>query len=398
MPRSSPSLFLNAAPVITGDGKFFVLCRVFFGMDVTLGLDPWLAAAPPLETDMFVEYTQNDLIDINGKLKLGPAAAALKNHAGDFSVINGVFMSQVDNGHPASMTLITKTSHNQLSPCLPVEMALACPESDFGVLSNTSLDMGTKVATSSNLRDLAQIQNKFDVSTLLSALFGSDPSKTPYMTSVRKVVASRDSVQAFIKNLGSMGPDPKDIHVTAAAFMTEMSCFAQLDFTNFQLDTHSGHPGTHLAQQTKAWNAIDELFTLFKKTEYGAKGESLFDYTTFMVVSEFSRTPALNPAKGKDHNPMTNSVLLAGRGVVGGQAVGASRLVTAQESLNKASYHIAYPINYATGEVQYTRTKESQMIFPENVGQTVATIMGVDRTVFNSIPANTLPLSRLIKT
>jgi uncharacterized protein (DUF1501 family) len=46
-----------------------------------------------------------------------------------------------------------------------------------------------------------------------------------------------------------------------------------------------------------------------------------------VVISEFARTPALNGARGKDHNPMTNSVLFAGHGIQKGKTVRASLLI-----------------------------------------------------------------------
>jgi uncharacterized protein (DUF1501 family) len=179
----------------------------------------------------------------------------------------------------------------------------------------------------------------------------------------------------------------------AAAFMTEVAFYAQAEIF-FNLDTHASHPGNHLKEQTKAWTKVDEIFSFFKTVPYGPG--SLFDQTTFMVVSEFSRTPALNGANGKDHNPLTNSVLLAGRGIKGGRTVGASRLVTAAQSPTGSSYHIAYPIDFATCQVQYQRTPAAQMIFPEHIAQTVATLMGVDKNLFQSVPPNTAVLSRLL--
>src|SRR5262249_2970792 len=153
----------------------------------------------------------------------------------------------------------------------------------------------------------------------------------------------------------------------------------------------------HKAEQTKAWGEVDDLFAFFKSVPYGSGGTSLFDHTTFLVVSEFSRTPALNGANGKDHNPLTNSALVAGRGIQGGRTVGASRLVTAAQSPTASSYHIAYPIDFSTGAVQYQRTPTAQMIFPDHVAQTIATAMGVDRNLFHSVPADLPSLTRLLK-
>lgn len=95
------------------------------------------------------------------------------------------------------------------------------------------------------------------------------------------------------------------------------------------------------------------------------------DYTTFMVVTEFSRTPYLNGAKGKDHNPDTNSVLIAGKGVVGGKTFGASKVIPAKKSLTGAALHIATAYDSRTG-LPAEGPHGAKFIFPENVIKTVA--------------------------
>jgi len=389
-----------ANPAIVNDGKFLVLIRAIGGMDVTLGLDPWTDAANlPLKTDMFVEYNPADLKAVNATMKIGPSAEGLLTHAGDFSIINGVFMSSVDNGHDASLTYISAGSATNTAPTLPVEVARSTVEGDFGVLFNLNLSMGDRVVPASSLSELLELPSRTDLTSILQGLTSGGGSGH-YFDAVRRVIASNGSTKQFIQHLLSFGPveSLNNNHVLAASFMANVSSCAQLDLTSINLDTHANHAGTHLAQQKIVWEQVGVLFKLFKQTPYGSNGESLFDRTTFMVVSDFARTPALNAAGGKDHNPMTNSVLLAGRGVKGGLVVGASKLVKAAESPTGASYHIGYPIDYATGEVQFSRTPQSEMIFPENVAETVAAIMDVDRAIFRSLPVGTKTLNALIKT
>lgn len=364
-------------------------------MDVTLGLDPWTAPDHPLASDMFIEYRQEELVQVGG-IFLGPSCAPLKAHAGDFSVVNGVFMSQVDNGHTASLDYICAGSTNSTAPTLPVEIARATTEGAFGVLTDRTLSLGDRVVSSSMIEDLKELPKRLDLTSLLEKI-AAPGGRTAFASAIARVLASGAETKSFIQNLQSFGAPEAltDAQVLAAAFMSDVASSAQLEVSLGQLDTHANHVGTHKTEQTNVWTKVAELFQLFKNTAYGSG--SLFDHTTFMVVSEFARTPALNGAGGKDHNPMTNSVLLAGRGIVGGQVIGASRLVTAAESSTGESYHIAYPIDYATCEVQRSRTPQARMIFPENVGQTVATVLGVDWNAFHSFPKETLPLSALIR-
>lgn len=400
-----PFLGTSSKPAVaqtagTPNGNFFLLVRGIGGWDVTLGLDPWTDAANlPLPSDMFVEYNPAGLLQISPKMKVGPSAEILKNYAGEFSIINGVFESQVDNGHGASLTYISSGSTAPTVPNLPIELARSTFEGDFGVLFNGRLEMGDRVVINSSVNELKALPTRTDMIPLLQSLISGGGSGY-YFEALKKVVMSGASVQVFIKNLLSLAPSGwTDNQIVAAAFMSDVASCAQLDVfpPGIGFDTHAGHAGQHMAAQRQFWEGIDKLFTLFKKTPYGTNGGSLFDHTTFMVTSEFSRTPALNASGGKDHNPMTNSVLLAGRGVKGGQVVGGSRLVKATESPEGFSYHIAYPIDYATFEVQTSRTPEAKMIFPENVIETVATIMKVDRNIFRSTPPGTLPLLPLVK-
>ncbi len=391
IPASARIAAVPPAPI----GKFFVLIRAFGGMDVTLGLDPWTAPALPLATDMFIEYRPDEVLSAGG-VRLGPAGAPLLAHAGDFSVVNGVFMSQVDNGHIASLDYICAGSTAGTAPSLPVEIARSTTEGAFGVLADRTLALGDRVVPNSMLEDLKELPKRVDLSALLEKI-AAPGSRTAFASAIARVLSSGAETRAFIRNMQSFGPAEAltDAQVLAAAFMSDVASCAQIEVSSGQLDTHANHVGTHKTQQTDVWTKVAELFQLFKNTKYGPG--SLFDHTTFLVVSEFARTPALNGAGGKDHNPLTNSVLLAGRGIKGGQVIGASRLVTAAESPTGDSYHIAYPIDYATCEVQRSRTPEARMIFPENVAQTVALAMSVDWNIFHSFPKETLPLGILLK-
>src|SRR4051812_18946565 len=74
-------------PFLAAKKRFFVQVRVFNGWDVTLGLDPKVHANGSTQDDMFIEYAPGDILDASG-VKLGPAAASMMKHKGDFSVVN----------------------------------------------------------------------------------------------------------------------------------------------------------------------------------------------------------------------------------------------------------------------------------------------------------------------
>jgi hypothetical protein len=87
---------------------------------------------------------------------------------------------------------------------------------------------------------------------------------------------------------------------------------------------------------TDLGTALAQIFDLLKSTMYTAPtGEQIpfIDVTTVVISTEFSRTQRSQSDStssvgmiGTDHNPLTNSVILAGKGVRGGLVVGESDL------------------------------------------------------------------------
>lgn len=109
---------------------------------------------------------------------------------------------------------------------------------------------------------------------------------------------------------------------------------------NGTLDTHS--PGGAQSSPRLVGDMlgrIAEVLSTFANTPYD-DDRSLLDVTTVVACSEFARTmrqpgqPIDNT--GTDHNSLTNTVLLAGKGIHGGRVVGASDYRTPDEVLSGA--------------------------------------------------------------
>jgi len=107
------------------------------------------------------------------------------------------------------------------------------------------------------------------------------------------------------------------------------------------LDTHDGNS----AKKTPATMTVlmDELAGIFQHLEETPfdDSRSLFDVTTVLVSSEFGRTARQGwgdiSESGTDHNPLTNSFIIAGKGIKGGQVVGQSDLQDISEFEGSAS-------------------------------------------------------------
>ncbi len=90
------------------------------------------------------------------------------------------------------------------------------------------------------------------------------------------------------------------------------------------LDTHFSNWRTDNGPaQQRGFQVVATLAADLASREYRDTGESWLDRTTICVYSEFSRTPLLNGAGGRDHH-LTNSCLLLGGGLPGGKVIGAS--------------------------------------------------------------------------
>ncbi|MEY4578045.1 MAG: hypothetical protein RL701_2748, partial [Pseudomonadota bacterium] len=136
------------------------------------------------------------------------------------------------------------------------------------------------------------------------------------------------------------------------------------------LDTHFGTQVTHATNQRSGWNAIADLVDDLRKSPHPSGGTFL-DHTTMLAFSEFSRTPLINSAGGRDHH-ISSSALLIGAGIKHNQAFGA-----------------AGDINMAPGVVdRKTGQPDSKgtNILPEDVIATVLASAGVDYAITRTSP------------
>jgi hypothetical protein len=92
-----------------------------------------------------------------------------------------------------------------------------------------------------------------------------------------------------------------------------------------QLDTHDQSWATdHPVRLYEGFTALARLITRLKTTE-APGGGALWDKTTLVCFSEFTRTPRLNERSGRDHH-LGNCALVAGAGLKGGRRRGLERL------------------------------------------------------------------------
>lgn len=127
--------------------------------------------------------------------------------------------------------------------------------------------------------------------------------------------------KAALRKLYGLKPEGKDDTKASAASRAALAATAlkrgvsqcvSLNITG-GLDTHFGTQLVHAQNQRAGWNALADMVTDLRSTPHPAGGHFM-DHTTVLIFSEFSRTPLINAAGGRDHH-LTNSCMLLGAGI-----------------------------------------------------------------------------------
>ena len=131
------------------------------------------------------------------------------------------------------------------------------------------------------------------------------------------------------------------------------------------LDTHFGTQISQATNQRNGWNAVADLIDDLRKSPHPAGGTFL-DHTTLLAFSEFSRTPLLNGAGGRDHH-ISSSALLAGAGIRHNLVFGRAGDINMAPGL----------VDHATGQPN----PKGKNILPEHVIATVLASAGLDYAI-----------------
>ncbi len=376
--------------------KYVVMITVDGGWDTTLATDPWIQQRPS-EKEIFVEYRHDELLRFGNGL-LGPSLKPLEPYFSKMSVVNGLFLSSTDLGHPLQSYSQTGNGQGDLAS-LPAEWAIASQETSLGTFTNSSVRTGGK---SIFTFDMTKISKGKIASTIP---FKMDQKFQTELHSARETIMKLspnmndfNAMTAQYSNSESLRPG----QIVAAAFKQGLSNSA--DFTHsiltsenqgLNIDSHAAHEKSHLEALTAIFagvkNFMDDLAAV--PTE---DSTSILDHTTILVVSDFTRTPALNSTKGKDHNPQTNSMIVIGPQIRSEQIIGASRLFTQKESPTGTPMLVAMPLDKQT--LQPTKSRENAfMLRPENVIATVYSSLGINPASISQGFQKTAILKNLLK-
>ena len=285
----------------------------------------------------------------------------LKSLKDYFTVINGVLMSGLDGHDQNTNFLMTGNSFggDSFVPLLnsagQVE-PLDCIQSGSFNSSLTNLaatvpltrETGAKLINSlktGSVMDLNDPTTKF----ILSRMKANGDADTGRFAegSQNMLGAIQKSPQlADLLRKVNITPSPDEftgfLQLAGEFFKNGISKAAIISFNDdFQYyDTHDPeHAKNQPEQFKKLVQYISTVFTFLKNTSYDSQ-KSFLDVTTVMISSEFTRTMKQSgkpiDQTGTDHNPLTNSIIIGGKGIKGGQVIGSSDWQTFDAELSLA--------------------------------------------------------------
>lgn len=386
-----------AATSPSGKPQFFILLRQFGGWDTTLSMDPWTASVRPDEQDLFLEYRPEELLKFNNSF-VGPALKPLQDYFNNMTIVNGIFMTANDGGHDsASLYAMTGNGQGDLG-VLPLELEGRLFRSEFGTMATSAPYQGNRNQTIWDVNEVVNRGSVGDAELLMD--FGD---KQTELSQARKAILSNGArIQLFNKYLKAYGANNyTQAQAISAGFRSGLSSSAFIEVGSGALDTHSGHERAHLESLTKNFDDTKTLLDTLKKSPgVGAnlsvdESTTLLDQTTIMMVSEFTRTPALNGSKGKDHNPQANSAIIIGPGFKGGM-IGASTVVTRAQAKSGTAYLAGLPLDLTTQQA-VRRRDNSFILRPDNVVATVAKSMGLEPALISKGLGSAKVLSSILK-
>ncbi|HVE85632.1 MAG TPA: DUF1501 domain-containing protein [Myxococcales bacterium] len=338
-------------------------------------------------------------------MSFGPAMGRLADHYDVMCVVRGMNMTTLahETGYryfltgkppvgsaPRGSSVATEIV-GQLAPAVPIpSLAYSIesynekyPGSASALAISKSADLLAVLKASPTVLDAQIEQNLLDFRfrpvTCESQLYDSRGLVSAYTTSEQQV---KNALQSKLDNAfrfeltplndavraryGLPASPPYDTPAGRAALAATAvkQGISQCVTINIQgnLDTHFGTQLNHATNLRAGFNALGDLFTDLRSSPHPAGG-TFMDHTTVLVFSEFSRTPLINTAGGRDHH-LTSSCLLAGAGVKHNAVIGASG-----------------DIDMAPGRIDFNTGALSPLtglnIFPDNVIATVLASAGL---------------------
>ena len=270
-----------------------------------------------------------------------------------FSVLNGVYMTPGFDGHLQNMNFLfagnpfggesfvphlnlaetgrERASLDAVSPsdALPVNV-----DNHSAVVS---LNPWAAAGLATSLKQLRPIQAGDPLAEFMRGRVKANAGGAGrFAAGAQRMLAGLDGAPAVQRQLAKLVPPHPEAEPENQAVDLIAQCFRQ-SIARSAIYVLPEFFDVHSAEQAKAQPKLfaaaiarlGEIFEALDETPFDAH-RSMIDVTTVMVASEFGRTmrsaDAPVHATGTNHNSLSNSVLLGGKGVRGGLVIGASDL------------------------------------------------------------------------
>lgn len=273
--------------------------------------------------------------------------------AGRFSIVNGVQMASTFDGHEQNLNFLFSGNPFGGQSFVPflanTGRVLPVDFLQVGLLFGTVLDnVGNGISifpfSAKNLSAAAQAAGPVDLGSsalryLESRLMANGAGAGRFSTGAQQMQAGMAKTPELAAKIRAVDltdmPDNDEslasiLELSAQYLMRGITRNIVIEVNGYNLDTHDMASAQAQPEVYPGLVAdIAKVLDFLQATPAGdASGRSLLDLTTVVITSEFSRTMRQQgtsiEATGTDHNPLTNTVLLAGKGVRGSQIIGAS--------------------------------------------------------------------------
>jgi hypothetical protein len=288
-----------------------------------------------------------------GSCLLPDSSKALRPFLDRFTIVNGVVMNPTFDGHDQNMNIFmtgSPTGGASFMPALCAGAGFPLDGVQNGVLKANVNNHGHVVpldpATASLLQDklsaAAPILPGSELHNYISGRFTANASgggrfsrgSAAMLAGFQDCGTLRDRLLGLEKPSHDLKPEEQFVSMLGSIFRNKMAGTALWVFEeNFDV-----HAVEDAKSQPKTFTIATErlalIFRAMAATPFD-QTRSLLDVTTVVVNSEFSRSmrqlqkPIDNT--GTDHNQLGNSFLLGGKGIRGGQVIGATDMATLEE-------------------------------------------------------------------
>lgn len=270
-----------------------------------------------------------------------------------FSVLNGVYMAPGFDGHLQNMNFLfagNPFGGESFIPHLnlaetgrpPASLDAVSPSAALPVIVDNhaavvSLNPWAAAGLGASLRQLRPIQSGDRLAEFVRGRVkanGGGPGR--FAAGAQRMLAGLEGAPAVHRQLAKLVPPHPEADAEQQAVDLVAQCFRQ-SIARAAIYVLPEFFDVHAAEQARQQprlfaTAIARLAGILEALDETPfdRHRSMIDVTTVMVTSEFGRTMRVADAPvhatGTNHNALSNSVLLGGKGVRGGLVVGASDL------------------------------------------------------------------------